>query len=93
MLTLALAAKVGPSAYDGAVGKLLRRTAKGDELLVEWTQSDPASIASAKAAYQHWLDQDYEAVQSDGVYYQPVSGDQLPLDANEVILTTAMGGG
>ena len=75
------------------VGKLLRRTAEGDELLVEWNSSDPASIASAEQAYQHWLDQDYEAVQSDGVYYQPISGDRLPVDAEQVILTTAMGGG
>ncbi len=75
------------------MGKLLRRTAEGDELLVEWVRSDPASIAAAEATYQHWLDQDYEAVQSDGVYYQPVTGTRLPLDAEEVILSTAMGGG
>lgn len=75
------------------MGKLLRRTAAGDELLAEWTRSDQGSIESAQAAYQHWLDQDYEAVQSDGVYYEPVSGDRLPLDAEQVILSTAMGGG
>ncbi len=75
------------------MGVLLRRTADGDELLAEWTRSDQGSIASAQATYEHWLDQDYEAVQSDGVYYQPVSGDRLPLDAEQVIITTAMGGG
>jgi hypothetical protein len=75
------------------MGKLLRRTAGGDELLAEWTPADGASVASAEAAYQHWLDQDYEAVQSDGVYYEPISGDHLPVDAEHVILSTAMGGG
>jgi hypothetical protein len=75
------------------VGKLLRRTAEGDELLVEWTPSDRPSVAAARDAFRHWLDQDYEAVQSDGVYYEPVPGDELPLDAEQVILSTAMGGG
>lgn len=75
------------------VGKLLRRTVDGDELLVEWTRSDEVSVAAAQAAYRHWVDRDYEAVRSDGVYYEPVAGDGLPLDAEQVILTTAMGGG
>jgi hypothetical protein len=75
------------------MGRLLRRTASGDELLAEWSRSDQASIASAEAAYRHWLDQDYEAVQSDGTYYEPISGDRLPVDAEQVILSTAMGGG
>ena len=76
-----------------AMGVLLRRTADGDELLAEWTRSDQGSIESAQAAFAHWLDQDYEAVQSDGVYYQPVKGDRLPIDAEQVIISTAMGGG
>ena len=75
------------------VGKLLRRTSAGDELVAEWTQSDQASIAAAQAEYRRWLEQDYEAVQSDGVYYEPLTGDELPVDAEQVILTTAMGGG
>ncbi len=75
------------------MGKLLRRTASGDEVLAEWTVSDQESVAGAEAVYQYWLDQDYEAVQSDGVYYQPIHGDRLPLDAEQVILSTAMGGG
>jgi len=40
------------------------------------------------------LDQEYVAVRSDdGATYEPLTGDQLPVDAAEVILTTAMGGG
>jgi hypothetical protein len=75
------------------VGKLLRRTTEGDELLVEWTPADQASVAAAQAEYRRWLEQDYEAVQSDGVYYQPLTGDELPVDAEQVIVSTAMGGG
>jgi hypothetical protein len=75
------------------MGKLLRRTANGDELLVEWTPSDEASVEAAQAEYRHWREQDYEAVQSDGVHYQPIVGDRLPVDAEQVILTVAMGGG
>jgi hypothetical protein len=75
------------------VGQLLRRTVEGDELLLEWTPSDQASVAAAQAAFRDWLDQDYEAVQSDGVHYEPIAGEDLPVDAEQVILTTAMGGG
>jgi hypothetical protein len=75
------------------MGQLLRRTTEGDELLVEWARSNSESVAAAQAAYRHWLDQDYEAVQSDGVHYAPVTGDELPLDAEQVIVSTAMGGG
>jgi hypothetical protein len=75
------------------MGQLLRRTTEGDELLVEWARSNRESVAAAQAAYRYWLDQDYEAVQSDGVHYAPVTGDELPLDAEQVIVSTAMGGG
>jgi hypothetical protein len=75
------------------MGKLMRRTGAGDELLAEWSPSDQTSVAAAEAAYRHWLEQDYEAVQSDGTYYEPVSGDGFPVDAEEVILSTGLGGG
>jgi hypothetical protein len=76
------------------VGQLLRRTIDGDEVLVEWTPSDGESVAAAQAAYRRWLEQDYEAVQSrDGVHFEPLTGDELPINAAQVVLTTAMGGG
>ncbi len=65
-----------------------------DELLAEWDRSDPASVEAAEREYQRWLDQEYVAVRSDdGAHFAPVTGDRLPVDAAEVILTTAMGGG
>ena len=76
------------------MGKLLRRTSEGDELLAEWRRSDLASIKAAEQEYRHWLEQDYQAVQtSDSVHYEPLTGDELPVNAEQVILSTAMGGG
>jgi hypothetical protein len=76
------------------VGKLLRRMIEGDELLAEWDPSDAASVESAEREYRRWVDQEYVAVRSDdGATFEPVSGDELPLDAAEVIVSTAMGGG
>ncbi|HET7047780.1 MAG TPA: hypothetical protein VFI54_05870 [Solirubrobacteraceae bacterium] len=75
------------------MGQLLRRTPEGDQLLAEWTPSDRESVQAAQAEYRSWLAQEYEAVQSDGVHYEPLTGDELPVDAEQVILSTAMGGG
>jgi hypothetical protein len=74
------------------MGRLLRRTIDGDELLAEWSPDDDASVRAAEAAFRHWRRQDYEAVQSDGTYYEPVR-DEFPVDAEQVIMTTGMGGG
>jgi hypothetical protein len=75
------------------VGKLMRRTSEGDELLAEWSPSDPDSVSAAEKEYRHWLGLDYEAVQSEGTFFEPVSGDDFPVDAEQVILSTGMGGG
>lgn len=75
------------------MGTLLIRTSAGDEVLAQWSPSDDASVAEAEATYRHYLTKDYEAVQSDGTYYEPLTGDALPVDAEQVILTTGLGGG
>jgi len=75
------------------MGKLLRRTVDGDELVAEWSADDAASIAAAEAAYHEWLARDHEAVQSDGTFFTPIEGDTFPVDAAEVVLSTGLGGG
>lgn len=76
------------------MGKLLRRTTEADEPLADWDKSDPASVEAAEREYRNWLERgDYVAVRSDdGAHYAPLTGDRLPVDAEQVILTTAMGG-
>jgi hypothetical protein len=67
---------------------------EGDELLAEWDRSDLASVETAEREYRRWLERRYVAVRSDdGATFEPLTGDQLPVDAAEVIVTTAMGGG
>lgn len=76
------------------MGKLLRQMVDGDELLAEWDRSDLASVENAEREYRRWLDRDYVAVRSDdGAHFAPVTGDGLPVDAEQVVLTVAMGGG
>ena len=75
------------------MGQLLRRTPEGDQVLAEWTPSDPESVKAAQSEYRLWPAQEHEAVQSDGVHYEPLTGDELPVDAEQVIVSTAMGGG
>jgi hypothetical protein len=68
--------------------------AERDELLAQWDRSDLASVEIAERVYRRWLERRYVAVRSDdGAHYEPLTGDRLPVDAAEVILTTAMGGG
>jgi hypothetical protein len=75
------------------MGKLVRRTADGDEVLAEWSADDEGSVAKAEDLYRDLLGQDYEAVRSDGTFFAPVEGDDFPVDAAEVVLSTGMGGG
>ena len=75
------------------MGKLVRRTADGDEVLAEWSPDDPGSVAEAEDLYRDLIGQDYEAVRSDGTFFAPVEDDAFPVDAAEVVLSTGMGGG
>jgi hypothetical protein len=73
------------------MGKLVRRTLHGHELLAEWSASDPSSYDAAAAVFERELDSGYTAVRADGPTHQGVT--ELPRDAELVILSTAMGGG
>jgi hypothetical protein len=74
------------------MGKLMRRTIDGDEVVAEWSPSDPESVRAAAEAMRREVDAGYVAVSSlDGGRNEPV--DELPPDADMVILTMPMGGG
>lgn len=75
------------------MGKLMRRTAAGDEVLAEWSPDDAASVTRAEDLYRDLIGQDYEAVRSDGTFFAPVEDDAFPVDAAEVVLSTGLGGG
>jgi hypothetical protein len=75
------------------MGELVRRTAEGDEVLATWSRDDAASVAEAESLYRDLIGQDFRAVRSDGTFFAPVEGDAFPVDAEQVVLSTGMGGG
>jgi hypothetical protein len=73
------------------MGKLVRRTLEGDDTVAEWSSDDPDSVRAAADAMRREVDAGYVAVQGGEGRNEPV--DELPPDAEVVILTMPMGGG
>jgi hypothetical protein len=73
------------------MGKIVRRTLGGDEVVEEWSADDPDSVRRASDALRREVDAGYVAVQGGEGRNEPV--DDLPPDADLVILTMPMGGG
>ena len=73
------------------MGKLVRRTLDGDSMLLEWSADDAASVEAAAEAMRREVDAGYVAVRGGAGRNEPV--DELPPDADVVILTMPMGGG
>jgi hypothetical protein len=73
------------------MGKLVRRTLGGDETVAEWSSDDPESVRTAAEAMRREVDAGYVAVEGGKGRNEPV--DELPPDADVVILTKPMGGG
>ena len=73
------------------MGKLLRRTVDGDSTLLEWSADDEESVRRAAATMREEIAAGYVAVLGGDGRNEPI--DELPPDAELVILTTAMGGG
>jgi hypothetical protein len=73
------------------MGKLVRRTVDGDSTLLEWSADDAASVRAAAEAMRREVDAGYVAVRGGEGRNEPV--DELPRDAQVVILTMPMGGG
>jgi hypothetical protein len=73
------------------MGKLVRRTIDGDEVVAEWSPSDSESVQAAAEALRREVDAGYVAVSDNSGRNEPV--DELPPEADMVILTMPMGGG
>jgi len=73
------------------VGRLVRRTIEGDETVAEWSTGDPASVEAAAEAMRREVDAGYTAMLGGDGRNEPV--DDLPPDADVVLLTMPMGGG
>jgi hypothetical protein len=73
------------------MGKLVRRTLGGDQVVAEWSPDDSDSVRAASAALRREVDAGYVAVRGGEGRNEPV--DDLPPDAEMVILTMPMGGG
>lgn len=73
------------------MGKLLRRTVDGDTVVAEWSPEDSDSVRAAAEAMRREVDAGYVAVTGGEGRHEPV--DELPPDADVVILTMPMGGG
>jgi hypothetical protein len=73
------------------MGKLVRRTVEGDSTVLEWSADDPESVRLAAEAMQREVQDGYTAVLGGEGRHEPV--DDLPADADVVILTMPMGGG
>jgi len=74
------------------MGKIVRRVLDGYVTLIEWSPSDPATVEAAEMIFRREVEGGYVAVvEDDGVHSRPVRS--LPVDAERVVMTTAMGGG
>jgi hypothetical protein len=73
------------------MGKLVRRTLEGDTTIAEWSPNDADSLRSAAEALRREVDAGYVAVEGGEGRNEPV--DELPAEADVVILTMPMGGG
>jgi hypothetical protein len=73
------------------MGKLLRRTLDGDDVVAEWSADDAESVRAAAETMQREVEAGYTAVLGGEGRNEPVS--ELPADASVVILTMPMGGG
>ncbi len=73
------------------MGKIVRRKMAGMEPVMEWSAGDPASVQEAQELLRREIDDGFTAVHSQDGRNEPVT--ELPVDAELIILTTAMGGG
>ncbi len=72
------------------MGVLVRRVLTGDEKLAQWSADDAESLDAARRLLRQEIEAGYLAVLADR-QNEPLQ--ELPADADVVILTMPMGGG
>src|SRR3954464_5384083 len=73
------------------MGRLVRRTLGGDATIATWSPHDAASVDAAAQAMRREVDAGYVAVLEGEGRIEPV--DELPADADLVVLSMPLGGG
>ena len=73
------------------MGKLVRRTIEGDSTVLEWSADDEDSVRRAAEKMREEVAAGYTAVLGSDGRNELI--DELPPDADVVILTMPMGGG
>jgi len=73
------------------MGKLVRRTIEGDSTVLEWSADDEDSVRRAAEKMREEVAAGYTAVLGGDGRNELI--DELPPDADVVILTMPMGGG
>jgi hypothetical protein len=74
------------------MARLIRMDGTGHTTLAEWTVADDASVEAAVAAFREQLDAGFYGVVSEGEG-RARQVDELPLDADLVILRRPIAGG
>jgi hypothetical protein len=74
------------------MARLIRMDRSGHTTLAEWTTADEGTIEAAVAAFREQLDAGYYAVVNEGEG-RARQVDELPLDAELVILRRPIAGG
>jgi len=74
------------------MAKLIRMDSTGHSTLAEWSVGDPVAEEAAVAAFRVQLDQGYIGVVSQGAGHA-TQVDDLPLDADLVIMRRPIAGG
>jgi hypothetical protein len=74
------------------MAKLIRMDRSGHTTLAEWTAADEAAVEAAVAAFREQLDAGYYAVVNEGEG-RARQVEELPLDAELVILRRPIAGG
>jgi hypothetical protein len=80
------------AAYDCRMARLIRMDDTGHTTLAEWTAADVQSVEAAVDAFREQLDAGFYAVVTEGEG-RARQVDELPLDADLVILRRPIAGG